>query len=372
MGRTLLLLIVAVALPACGGSGSGSDPAPRPYRLGFTPWPYDATAEAIEWTFATIGTDGDLVSEHLEEGVPWVEMKAGQPLPAPYLAALQDRISRKPPGQRVLVQINALNTARTGLAPEWAMSGGTTLPAPWNGYALDHPDVKAAYLAYALKIVDLFQPDFLGIGVEVNLLLRNEPAKWAAYVALHAYVYAEIKKVHPALPVSASFFCVPFFPEWSSGDNLAVQQAGLADLLPSLDIVAWSAHPFMSALLAETFPDDYFDRLFAYSPKPVAVSESSYPAQTWTTLTGPTLVFRGTPEKQDRFLKLMLEACDRNRARFAVWFSIRDYDALWAGALGGSPEALTWRDTGLYDENGAPRPARDTWRAALAIPCSGP
>ncbi len=368
MGKQKWILGAAVLLlPACGGS-SDSDAGPtRSYRMGFTPWLYDATTEARDWTFAKLGEEGDVVSEHLEEGVPWPEMLAGQDFSGTYLAELEGRRSKKPPGQRVLVQINALDTSRSGLAPYRSDQVNASLPAPWNGYALDHPNVKAAYLNYALRMVEFWQPDYLGIGIEVNLLARNAQAKWPAYVALQAHVYQELKKVHPGLTVFASVFCVPFFPEWSDDDG-DVQRAALADLLPHLDLVAFSVHPFMSALLADTFPDDYFDRLFALSSKPVAISESSYPAQVWSTLSAPVLAFNGSPAKQDAFLRKMLDACDRHRARFLIWFAIRDYDALWAGVLGSSELALIWRDTGLYDEAGVERAALATWRAALAVP----
>jgi len=128
----------------------------------------------------------------------------------------------------------------------------------------------------------------------------------------------------------------------------------------------------MSALLCDSFPDDYFDQLFAFTSKPVAITESSYPAQTWSTLSGPPLTFTGTPEKQDRFLRLMLDACGRRGARFVIWFSVRDYDQLWAGVLASDPTALIWRDTGLYDESGVARPARSTWIGALSVPYGGP
>ena len=365
MGKRLLGLWAVLLLPACGDSGSDGGPT-RPYRMGFTPWLYDATEEARDWTFAKIGDEGDVVSEHLEEGVPWNEMLAGQAFSGTYLAELEGRRSKKPPGQRVLVQINALDTGRSGLAPYRGAGVAEPLPAPWNGYALDHPDVKAAYLNYALRMVEFFQPDYLGIGIEVNLLAINAPEKWDAYVALQAHVYAGVKALHPALTVFASFFCVPFFPEWTSPYVGVPQDEALEDLEPCVDLVAFSVHPFMSALLAEQFPADYLDRLFARTSKPVAISESSYPAQVWSTSSG--LTFNGSPAKQDDFLRRMLDACDRHRARFVIWFAVRDYDALWAGALGGSELALVWRDTGLYDEPGAPRTAAFTWRAALAVP----
>ena len=161
---------------------------------------------------------------------------------------------------------------------------------------------------------------------------------------------------------------MPFFPEWSSEDDGDAQRAGLSDLIDDVDLVAFSVHPFMSALLAESFPDDYFDRLFALSSKPVAVAESSYPAQVWSTLSPPVLTFNGSPAKQDDFLRKMLDACGRHPTRFVIWFCIRDYDALWGGVLGGSELALVWRDTGLYAEDGAERPALATWRAAFSVP----
>ena len=97
MGKHMVLLGAVLLLPACGGSGSDDGPT-RPYRMGFTPWLYDATEEARDWTFAKIGAEGDVVSEHLEEGVPWNEMLAGQAFSGSYLAELEGRRSKKPPG----------------------------------------------------------------------------------------------------------------------------------------------------------------------------------------------------------------------------------------------------------------------------------
>jgi hypothetical protein len=336
--------------------------------MGFTPWLYDATFEAQDWVYARIGAEGDVVSQHLEEGVPWPEMLAGADFTGSYLGELEHRRSKKPAGQRVLAQINALDVSRSGLALYRGASPLLPLPAPWNGYALDHANVKTAYLNYARRVVEFFQPDVLGIGIEVNLLRRNAPAKWPAYVNLHKHVYAELKALYPSLTICASFFSVPFFPEWSAEDDGAAQRAALADLEGHVDVVAFSIYPYMSALLCDSLPADYVDRLFALTTKPVAISECGYSAQAWSTITPPVLNFAGAPEKQDAFLRQVFDACRRRRARFVIWFTIRDYDALWEGLLGKSEVGLVWRDTGLYGEDGAERPAATTWKAALAVP----
>jgi hypothetical protein len=358
------LLLAALVIPACGGGGGGAPPATRAYGMGFSPWLYDATFDAQDWVYSKINAEGDLVSNHLEEGVPWQAMHDGQDFSGSYLAELQNRKNRRVPGKKSVVQICPLNIGRSGLADNRGTNPNEPLAAPWNGYALNSPQVKQAFLNYAKKMVSFMGPDYLLIGVEVNLLIRNTPALWPAYVELHQHVYSGIKALYPSLPVAVSVFCVPFFPQFSAGDSLPAQLAGLADLTPSLDFVAFSVHPFMSALLADTFPDDYLDELFALTSLPVAVSESSYPAQVWTS--SAPLTFNGSPEKQDAFLARMLEASQKRRALFVIWFCIRDYDALWNTVLGRSELGLVWRDTGLYDEAGADRKAIVTWRAAYS------
>jgi hypothetical protein len=119
----------------------------------------------------------------------------------------------------------------------------------------------------------------------------------------------------------------------------------------------------MSALLADAFPDDYCTQLFARTTKPVAVSESSYPAEAWSNQAG--LVWHGSREKQQAVLDRMLAAAATAGARYFVWFAARDFDELWENTLGKSELALVWRDTGLFAADGGERMALKTWRAWL-------
>ncbi len=338
--------------------------------MGFSPWQYDGTLEAMDWTYDRIAVEGDIISHHMEEGVPWPEAYSGAAFPASFQTEIEGRASRRVNGQKVVLQISPLNVARDGMALYRGNSPTEPLPEPWNTYALDSTQVKTAFLNYAERMIGYFQPDYLLIGVEVNLLIRNNYPLWSAYVALHSYVYSELKKTHPTLPISVSVFCVPYFPQWSDVDNaLGIpekQAQGLVDLGPSIDFISYSVHPFMSGLLAESFPVDYLDTLFSLLPgKPVAVSESSYPAQLWQS---GGLTFNGDQEKQNRFLSLLLSSSRRAQAEFVIWFAIRDYDALWSGLLGSSEAALPWRDTGLYDEAGNERMALSTWRTEFSRP----
>lgn len=349
------------------GDWTTGGPATRGFRLGFSPWPWDATVEAVEWTWDNIVAHGDLVSMHLEEGVPWPEALAGAPFPASYQAKVDAELARIPADAAILLSINAMNSLRTGLAPYRGEDDNLPLPPPWDGYGFGSPEVVEAYANYAERMIAWVQPTWVLIGIEVNVLINNDKTQWADYAALVCATYDTLRERGVTQPLYASLIAPSFFPD-TGGAALADQLQVLADIDPCVDGLALSVHPFMSALLADSFPADYFDQLATFSDRWVGISESSYPAQEWS-LDG--LTWKGTPEKQDAFLERMLAAAHAQQLQFAVWFTLRDYDQLWAGPLGMDSASLIWRDTGLIDENGQPRAALKRWDDALAAPFSG-
>lgn len=372
------MALIAGLLVACSGGGGAAPTTPptnpRSFWMGFTPWPWDATPGAVDWTWSTVRREGDLVSHHLEEGVPWPEAASGvhTPYPASY-QSLIDTHRREGEGRRRLLSLNALSVARDGLAALRTEQPNQPLPAPWSGAALNSPEVEAAYTNYVLRMAEELPPDVLLTGIEVNLLLQKNPALWDAFVELQCHVYGAVKAAHPALPVGVSLVALALLPEWAPEYNLAQQQQAIAALAPCVDVVAWSVYPYMSVLLADTLPADFFSKFMGRLPpelqqKTMGVSESGYPAQVWS-LNGIT--WNGTPARQREMLSLMLGEADRLHFRFVAWFTARDYDQLWAGLLNRDPVSLVWRDTGLYDENGTPREALTLWRewhARTALP----
>ena len=144
-----------------------------------------------------------MIAHHIE-GVPWTEALWEEPFSKELLGEYESKRSMKPPGAKVYL---AISPGRGDLKlPD---KGAAPLAAELKGKPYDDPLVKKAYLAYCRRSIDFFTPDYLAIGIEMNELLNAGADKWRAYVELHRYVYRELKKEHPNLPIFASFISIP-------------------------------------------------------------------------------------------------------------------------------------------------------------------
>lgn len=368
MGRVSLLAAVLLLLIACdppegqeGAAGPG-----RTFALGFTPFPYDISREAVDFTYRTIARDADLIAHHFDEGIPWPEALAGEPFHRHVRNDWEDRKRQTPSDHEVYVAITPISIGREGLAPYRGAKDDMPLPTPWDGYAFDHPAVMRAYVAYATRVVEFFRPDHLAIGIEVNLLLNNAPQTWEAYLRLQAHTYAVLEQRYPKLPVFATVFGMSLLDGYRGEDDHEAQMRALPRILEHSDYYALSLYPYMTKYMTSALPASMWDDLLSLSGKPVVIAESGYPADAFeiTPAGVGRLRFEGTPEKQKAFLEAMLAQAERRRFRFIVNYVLRDYDPLWE-KIGRTDIAAVWRDTGFYDESGKERPALRVWRQAL-------
>ncbi len=365
---TAAICVYTLSLLACEPS-IAAEAGKRSFYMGFSPWPYDMTLEALAWVDRNIKQHGDIIEQHFEEGVPWPEALSNRPYKPGMEAEIKSRIARMGNFHRV-VSISPINVARNGLALYRGEQNNQPLPPEWKGRRFNDSSVQIAYLHYVERIISEMKPDYLLIGVEVNLLQRCKDNSWNDYLELHRSIYRSVKQKHPALPVMASVVCTSYFAGMGSEDDPVSQRKELKKLLPYVDVVGFSVHPFMSAWTVERIPDQkFFQDLFSLAEgKPFAITESSYPAQPWSMqINGNNVPFNGSSDKQATFVQRMLKACLTAKPRFVCWFTIRDYDQLWE-KLKHVPAILVWRDTGLFDESGRPRKALETWDSVLKLP----
>ena len=390
------LLLMLICLGACGSGGDGSTTPPSPTRsfaMAFTPFPYDYSADPttaatiLDNVYTDLANNTDMVAHHFDNGIPWnAALIDTYPYDAHIMSDWQTRRDKTPPGSKIYVAITPINSDRAGLAKLRGSADDMTLTSPFDGYAsagdFNNMDVKTAYLNYCKRVIAFFNPDYLAIGIEVNLLRKNtDAATWVKYVELNHYVYTQLKALYPALPIFVSVSPVEAIAGYvgptaefaGAADPAAAyaasQLSAINDGLADSDDYAISLYPYMTVFYNSSFPNDMLDKLFGLSSKPIVVAETGMLAQDIDITVGSsTLTFTGSDAAQNNYLSQLLQKANDYHAQFISWFIQQDYDQLCV-ALGGCTETQKlWRNTGVYDSTGTARTSYTTWTQWLARP----
>lgn len=364
----------AAALGIIGSIDNTVYPDSREFYLGLTPFPFDVSGvEKVEWVYEKIADDADMIVHHFDNGIPWDDALSDT---YPYTTKVMDdwsfRKTHTPAGHELYVAITPINSMRDGLAPLWNETGDNQplTGTDWETRAFNHANVKTAYLNYCRRVIDYFDPDYIAVGIEVNLVMANIKPQWAAYLELQQEVYAALKGEYPDLPMFVTLTGIDLV-EGYSGASHTDQMTALAEIISYTDYYAISLHPFFAEQPGAELPADMIDNIFALNTGalPACITETSFPAErTVMTAYDPDITLAGSAAKQKEYFQFLLAESQEHHLLFVVNFLVRDYDTLWAQM--GYPEEIlkAWRDTGFYSGSGFARPALRVWRGYLGLP----
>jgi alpha-glucosidase len=408
--------------------------ASRSFLLGLSAEPYDLEPgnldpskpfidSVMDELFALLDVHADLVMFNFDNGVPWVEAETDELLSAelPYsenVKATWDGLRRRAnPGQFTAVSIGPLGTPRGRPAAYWGAGEGYYLdlnnervpngimqdylrrlpPGVWASRDLDSPALRQAFVNYAKRTIDYFQPEYLIVGLETNETLDEGQAFANKYIAFQKFVYESLK----ADPAYAGTKLVVSI----SGEFLMLDELGYGHLqrvkenpilyeahrdfvqalLPYTDVLGLSLHPSKLRLPAESLPVAAYTRLFAelrsLTTKPFAITETDFPAASFS-IFGTD--YYGSLTKQERYMRMLLEEVERDgNFEFVLNYAIKDLtpqlDRMRLRAQEDPPFISPvlveffkiFEFTGLYDDDGTPRPAVDTWINRFLLPFAG-
>ena len=365
----ITILMLGCARHSAEPIGVAQEPkGDRAYFMGFTPFPWDMTVDAIMDTAKFIMENGDIISQHLEQGVPWTEALDDKSFHPNMMKDWQGRKDVNK-NKKMFLSLTPLNEGRNAMEMYRGVDEDMPIPEPFKDKAFNDPIIKKAYLNYCRSAVKYFQPDYLAIGIEVNELFHNSPDMWSPFVELYKYTYTELKKDYPNLPI---FFTVSLHnltsPDWK---DLETQQDEIKKLLEYSDVMGISYYPFMAGQSEK--PIKTLDWIRKFTDKPLAITETGFPAED-IVLESYKVTIQGSPEKQATYFKTLLERGNQDGYLFIIDFLYRDYDALFKSiAPQLEKRSLTleifsvWKDCGIVDENGAKRPAYDVWKQYLSM-----
>lgn len=332
--------------------------------MGFTPWPVDFNEAGLARTYAFARAHSNLMAHHFDGGIPWDEALAGAELPGHLRQDWARRLANTPRSSKVFVAVTPLNFDRNGLAPAWTSRGDNQrLPRAWRNRALNDPAVKQAYLNYVRRVIRAFDPDYLAIGIEANIVISKAPALWNDYLELHTHVYRAIKREHPRLPVFATVQYEHLRGiEDESKRNLRFQRPAIAALMRSSDILALSTYRYGS-LHPNPMGARYFDVAKSFG-KPIAIAESG-------AMSEPVRIFGtrlpASEELQAEFVRGLLRHAVAERFPFVVnWVAIDFTPGLRRLPRSVREIARAWVHTGLQTADGRDKPALSVWDAYLA------
>jgi hypothetical protein len=361
LGRGLITALLAIGLGA-QASAQGRT------LYGFTPFPYDATPEAVARVAEILRDHTTVHAVHMDDGIPWQEMLDKEALPKRVQKEWDELLRAVPRGRPIYLGLAPLAKDRTSLAPTRGERDGEA-PRDLRRAALDDPRVKEAYLEYARRAVRHFKPAYLNLGIESGELASRDARRWPQFEGLYRHVAQALKQEFPNLPIGISFGL-----QGLRKPEVAERARGVVD---ASDYVCVSFYPHASPF-HERFGDpplgageaswrEPLQWLRDYTNKPLAVCETGHLTSD-AELRSYKFTMRGTPDLQQRYMRELAQFAKRDNYLFVIWFLAVDYDKLFERMRNspGNEVNLLWRNIGLFDGNVQPKPAWAEWQRAVA------
>jgi hypothetical protein len=314
--------------------------------MGFSSMAADRTTVAYTAAFATAAQYGDILL--IQRAPPWAEFLPGASVSTQtaettrYETALLDQY-------RSLRRFYAIDPTDPAVRRS-RIAGLPAGVAATTGFS--DPQLRQAFIAYVMYVVTNYAPDYLAIGVEINMLYERSPQQFEAFVTLYREAYAVAKTARPQMLVFPTFqledlegtLDTAHSPHWEVLDPFR----------GAMDALAVSTYPYVNDAVqsARDVRADYFSQLATHFEGPVIIAETAWPS---APVEGETIL--GTEADQRAYLERLLADAERHGIAAVVWLAA--LDPAWAQ---GGPQ-LGLRDLGLRRSDGGNKAAWAVWEA---------
>lgn len=371
--ETILTIFLLLSFAGCGGGSSESvspaSPVPTPtpaqlartWEMGFyyTAPRYGDLDMAIE-NIDRFSTRSEIVMLH--EQLPWDLLLDGT-------TSLDAILDEKEPLISYLTRVEPQGRGLKLFFMADLTNGLDRSAEPPKLVALNRhiwePEVQQRYQAYVLAFVQRFQPDYIGLTAETNLVRQEaDPAVYAAMVQAANATADALTAGGVSTPLLIS---VQVETAWGLlGDNAPGTYQGLETDLADfafIDALGLSSYPYFAYAEPEDISDNYYTRLLNGRSLPAMVCEGGWPSVGIATI-------ETSPEKQARYIARHADLLDSISAATAIQTLFTDLDL--SSIPPPYPATLPLFSTlGLMRLNGSTfeaKPALTTWDALYARP----
>ena len=171
---------------------------------------------------------------------------------------------------------------------------------------------KKIYLDSTVAFAEKYQPEYFGIGVEINVFAEKNPADFEEFVVFYNEVYGEIKKVSPNTKVFTVFQLEKMkgLTMWELEES--EPQWEMIDRFNS-DIVAFTTYPGLFYRDPSDIPQDHYTEIELHTTKPIAFTEIG-----WHSAPSPE-GWESSEEEQVEFINRFFELTKGMDVEVEVW-----------------------------------------------------
>lgn len=318
---------------------------PRGVMLGFSALPPERTTQAYIGAIATAAQYGEVLLIHRTP--PWEDFLPGSTISKQTadLTRLETQLLEQYSHLRLVFAIDptdaAVQRARIAdLPPQFD---------PQEGFR--NPQIRQAFVAYTAYVAKNYRPEYLALGMEVNMLRDRAPGQYEAFLSLYQEAFDVAREASPTTKVFPTFQLEdleglldrPHEPQWEILD----------DFRGRMDVLAVTTYPYLTGVRsAAQIRPDYYAQLAERFTGEVMIVEAGYPS---APVAGqPTL---GTERDQQQFLQRLLRDAEANGFAAVIWFAALD------PVFAAQGPAAVLRNIGLRQSDGANKLAWETWEA---------
>ena len=294
-------------------------------------------------TDADLAADVEVVAIHQEYyGVPWDAFAAGDPPPPVWAGRMSGlATSARGMGKQIFLSISPLDGNRSSLAPRVRVVNGAEVtesnwaPHCWDARtAPDGATWRDAYVRYVEWMVDLFQPEFLNVGIELNLWDISCPSAWEGMVDVVNAAYDAAKARRPATPVFPSIQIDALYglapgscpPGTDAGTCYENGYAHLSRV--KRDRFAVSSYPYLGAVPSlDALPADWFTRAARRGGEKAVVAEAGWLSTALVAQASTGACFTALTSDETfaaRYLDRLLDDAQAVEMDLVTWISDRD------------------------------------------------
>lgn len=182
-----------------------------------------------------------------------------------------------------------------------------------------------AYTNYARSVIEYFNPNYLAIGIEVNVSMKNS-LFWESYKKLHTAVYDTLKNEYPNLPIFATI-SLAHLDGLEDNTDITLQKKEMEVFLEKNDIIAVSAYPYgFGGRISDPIRENFLKSIYDLAgKKPIAISETGSPSYPFRSL---LFSYDFSEEYQLKYFAFLLDEASNHNFVFIINWAAMDFDPL--------------------------------------------